>query len=128
MFLNFAALSRPPLVDATAISFAAPLITVASRRRSFASGSAPIAGARSQPTGGVVVMLWPYLDVATLFGAATAVGACAVTAAFTNAGSVIQTRRLTDSGPPPDRVLFHRSARWPGSPPAVAQLRRAGPN
>src|SRR5262245_16761857 len=29
MFLNFAALSRLPLVDATAISFAAPLITVA---------------------------------------------------------------------------------------------------
>ena len=29
MFLNFAALSRLPLVDATAISFASPLITVA---------------------------------------------------------------------------------------------------
>ena len=29
MFLNFAALARLPLVDATAISFAAPLITVA---------------------------------------------------------------------------------------------------
>ena len=32
MFLNFAALARLPLVDATAISFAAPLITVALRR------------------------------------------------------------------------------------------------
>lgn len=29
MFLNFAALARLPLVDATAISFAAPFITVA---------------------------------------------------------------------------------------------------
>jgi len=29
MFFNFAALARLPIVDATAISFAAPLITVA---------------------------------------------------------------------------------------------------
>jgi drug/metabolite transporter (DMT)-like permease len=102
MFLNFAALARLPLVDATAISFAAPLITVAlaafilhERVRAYRWSAVAFGFA------GVVVMLWPYLDVATLFGAgstATTVGAaCAVTAAFTNAGAVIQTRRLTDS-------------------------------
>jgi hypothetical protein len=50
---------------------------------------------------GVVVMLWPYLNVTGLIAAgstASTVGAaCAVTAAFTNAGATIQTRRLTDS-------------------------------
>jgi drug/metabolite transporter (DMT)-like permease len=102
MFLNFAALARLPLVDATAISFAAPFITVAlaavflhEQVRAY-RWSAVAAGFV-----GVVVMLWPYLDVATLVGAgstATTVGAaCAITAAFTNAGAVIQTRRLTDS-------------------------------
>jgi drug/metabolite transporter (DMT)-like permease len=102
MFLNFAALARLPLVDATAISFAGPLITVAlaalilrERVRAYRWSAVAVGFA------GVVVMLWPYLDVATLFGVgstATTVGAaCAVTAAFTNAGAVIQTRRLTDS-------------------------------
>jgi drug/metabolite transporter (DMT)-like permease len=102
MFLNFAALARLPLVDATAISFAAPFITVAlaavflhEQVRAY-RWSAVVAGFV-----GVVVMLWPYLDVAALIGAgstATTVGAaCAVTAAFTNSGAVIQTRRLTDS-------------------------------
>ena len=46
-------------------------------------------------------MLWPYLDVPALIGSgstSTTVGAlCAITAAFTNSGAVIQTRRLTDS-------------------------------
>jgi drug/metabolite transporter (DMT)-like permease len=49
----------------------------------------------------VIVMMWPYLDVTRLFAAGSpesTVGAlCAITAAFTNAGTVIQTRRLTDS-------------------------------
>ncbi len=102
MFLNFAALARLPLVDATAISFASPLITVALaafllketvrvyRWTAVAVGF-----------GGVVVMLWPYLNIAELAAAssaATTVGAsCGVAAAFTNAAAVIQTRRLTDS-------------------------------
>ena len=102
MFLNFASLARLPLVDATAISFAAPFITVAlaaivlgEQVRAY-RWSAVIVGFC-----GVVVMLWPYLNVPTLIGSgstSTTVGAlCAITAAFTNSGAVIQTRRLTDS-------------------------------
>jgi drug/metabolite transporter (DMT)-like permease len=102
MFLNFAALARLPLVDATAISFAAPLVTVAlaaiilhERVRAYRSSAVAVGFA------GVMVMLWPYLDVKSLVSAGsieTTIGAaCAVTAAFTNAGAVIQTRRLTDS-------------------------------
>jgi len=47
------------------------------------------------------VMLWPYLNLAqfspggSATAAATIGAACALAAAFTNAGSVIQTRRLT---------------------------------
>jgi drug/metabolite transporter (DMT)-like permease len=102
MFLNFASLARLPLVDATAISFAAPFITVAlaalilnERVRAY-RWSAVAAG-----FGGVVVMLWPYLDIGALVASgstATTVGAaCAVAAAFSNSGATIQTRRLTDS-------------------------------
>ena len=47
MFLNFAALARLPLVDATAISFAAPLITVAFAASFLGSGCESIAGRRS---------------------------------------------------------------------------------
>jgi drug/metabolite transporter (DMT)-like permease len=102
MFLNFAGLARLPLVDAAAISFAGPFVTVAlsalilkERVRAYrwyavAAGFA-----------GVMVMLWPYLDTAMLVSAgstATTVGAaCAVSSAVANSGAVIQTRRLTDS-------------------------------
>jgi drug/metabolite transporter (DMT)-like permease len=100
MFLNFAALARLPLADANALSFASPLITVALaalilgetvrvyRWTAVAVGFA-----------GVLVMLWPYLDIGHVTASAEAtIGAmCALAAAFTNAGSVIQTRRLTDS-------------------------------
>ena len=102
MFLNFAALARLPLVDATAISFAAPFITVAlaalvlKERVRVYRWSAVMIGFV-----GVLVMLWPYLNVGALVTAgstANTVGAaCAITAAFTNAGATIQTRRLTDS-------------------------------
>jgi drug/metabolite transporter (DMT)-like permease len=102
MFLNFAALARLPLSDATAISFAAPLITVAlaalflgERVRVYRWSAVGIGLV------GVIVMLWPYLDLAR-FGpggfataAATIGEVCAMGAAFTNAASVIQTRRLT---------------------------------
>src|ERR1700674_5902690 len=100
MFLNFAALARLPLVDATAISFASPLITVAlaalilkERVRVYRWSAVAVGFA------GVLVMLWPYLDVRhmTASPAATIGAMCALTAAFTNAGSVIQTRRLTAS-------------------------------
>jgi drug/metabolite transporter (DMT)-like permease len=102
MFLNFAALARLPLVDVTAISFAAPLITVALAAlvlkesvRAYRWSAVAVGFV------GVIVMLWPHLNLADLVAAessASTVGAlCAVGAAFTNAGSVIQTRRLTDS-------------------------------
>jgi drug/metabolite transporter (DMT)-like permease len=101
MFLNFAALARLPLVDATAISFASPLITVALAARILKE---PVRIYRWSAVAigfaGVLVMLWPYLSLAGFVAASStsAVGAaCAVTAAFTNAGTVIQTRRLTDS-------------------------------
>ena len=104
MFLNFAALARLPLVDATAISFAAPLITVAfaawflgERVRIFRWSAVAVGFA------GVIVMLWPYLNLSQYAAGGTAtqvatIGAiCALAGAFTNAGSVIQTRRLTET-------------------------------
>lgn len=99
MFLNFAALARLPLVDATAISFAGPAITVAlaavvlKERVRTAQQLAVATG-----FGGVVVMLLPYLDVGSLIAPGPGVGvACALSSAFTNSGATIQTRRLTDS-------------------------------
>jgi drug/metabolite transporter (DMT)-like permease len=100
MFLNFAALARLPLADANALSFASPLITVAlaalilkEEVRVYRWTAVAIGFV------GVVVMLSPYLDVGHMTASTEAsIGAtCAITAAFTNAGSVIQTRRLTDS-------------------------------
>lgn len=93
MFFNFAAVARLPLVEATAISFAAPLITVAlaalilKERVRLWRWLAVVLGFQ-----GVIVMLLPHLQSATgpmdgaLFG---------VTAAFFQAGNIIQTRRLT---------------------------------
>lgn len=113
MFLNFAALARLPLVDATAISFAAPLITVAfaawflgERVRIYRWSAVGVGFA------GVLVMLWPYLNFSqySIEGAAAqaaTVGAiCALAGAFTNAGSVIQTRRLTDTETTSSIVLY----------------------
>jgi drug/metabolite transporter (DMT)-like permease len=104
MFLNFAALARLPLVDATAISFAAPLITVAlawlilGETVRIYRWSAVTVGFI-----GIVVMMWPYLNFSqygaggSATTAATIGAACGMIAAFTNAGSVIQTRRLADT-------------------------------
>ena len=104
MFLSFGALSRLPLVDATAISFAAPLITVAfaalflgERVRIYRWSAVAIGFI------GVIVMLWPYLDISQFSSghaaaaSATIGAACALVAAFCNAGSVVQTRRLTQT-------------------------------
>lgn len=102
MFLNFAALARLPLMDATAISFASPLMTVAlaaailkERVHAFRWSAVAVG------FGGVVVMLWPYLDIWGLFYVGEAertVGAvCAFLGAISGAGTVIQTRRLTDT-------------------------------
>ncbi len=103
MFTNFAALARLPLADATAISFASPLITVAlaalvlKERVRIYRWSAVIVG-----FAGVIVMLIPQFDVhhyaAAGAAAAAAVGSVlALLSAFFNAGTVIQTRRLVQS-------------------------------
>ena len=102
MFLNFAALARLPIVDVTTITFASPLITVAlaavflkERVRIYRWSAVGVGFC------GVLVMLWPHLDVARYTGAASSaatIGALlALGSAFTNAGSVVQTRRLTDT-------------------------------
>ena len=103
MFTNFSALTRLPLADATAISFASPLITVAlaavilKERVRVYRWSAVLVGFV-----GVIVMLIPHFDAShyAAAGAATvaAVGSLlALTSAVCNAGTVIQTRRLTQS-------------------------------
>jgi len=100
MFCNFSALARLPIVDATAISFASPFITVAlaaiflKERVRVYRWSAVVVGFI-----GIVVMLTPYFDLSThVVASATIAGfAFAITGAFCNAGSVIQTRRLTET-------------------------------
>ena len=102
MFSNFSALTRLPLADATAISFASPLVTVAlaamilKERVGIYRWSAVGVGFV-----GVIVMLVPHFDVGhyAAIGAATAAAGSvfALTSAICNAGTVIQTRRLTQS-------------------------------
>ena len=112
MFTNFSALTRLPLADVTAISFASPLITVVlaaiilkERVRAY-RWSAVLVG-----FSGVIVMLIPQFDVghytATGVAATAAVGATLATlSAFCNAGTVIQTRRLTQSETTPSIVFY----------------------
>jgi drug/metabolite transporter (DMT)-like permease len=101
MFFSFASLSRLPLVDATAIGFAAPLITVAlaalvlKERVRLYRWSAVAVGFV-----GVITMLWPFLHHDWLSSGSTVqtIGAVfALCSALTSAASVVQTRRLTDS-------------------------------
>jgi len=115
MFTNFSALTRLPLADVTAISFASPLITVVlaaiilkERVRAY-RWSAVLVG-----FSGVIVMLIPQFDVGHY--AATGVAATAAVGAAGDAVGVLQ-RRHGDPDPPPHaerddavhRVLFlHR--------------------
>src|SRR6266446_5798346 len=100
MFCNFSALARLPIVDATAISFVAPLITVAlaaillKERVRIYRWSAVIVG-----FAGILVMLGPHFDLGSHGGAAAATLGLgfAIAGAFCNAASVIQTRRLTET-------------------------------
>ena len=100
MFCNFSALARLPIVDATAISFASPLITVAlaalllKERVGIYRWSAVIVGFI-----GILMMLAPYFDPALHAGTvASTIGlALAISGAMSNAASVIQTRRLTQT-------------------------------
>jgi drug/metabolite transporter (DMT)-like permease len=101
MFCNFSALARLPIVDATAISFAAPLITVAMaalflrERVRIYRWTAVIVGFV-----GVLVMLAPHFEVggAMPASASEAIGGIlGLAGAFFNAASVTQTRHLTKS-------------------------------
>src|SRR5512135_542002 len=103
MFTNFSALARLPLADATAISFASPLITVAlaaiilKEKVRVYRWTAVLVG-----FSGVIVMLIPLFDArhyaaAGAASAATVGSMLALFSAFCNAGTVIQTRRLTQS-------------------------------
>ena len=99
MFCNFSALARLPIVDATAISFAAPLITVAmaalllKERVRIYRWSAVVVGFI-----GVMVMLVPHLDGSAAALAGDAVGGLyGLAGAFFSALSIIQTRHLTKS-------------------------------
>ena len=115
MFTNFSALARLPLADATAISFASPLITVAlaalvlkERVRVYRWSAVAVGFA------GVIVMLVPQFDARhyTADGAAVAAAIGAVLAlisAFFNAGTVIQTRRLVQSEAT-SSIVFYFSA------------------
>jgi drug/metabolite transporter (DMT)-like permease len=111
MFTNFAALTRLPLADATSISFASPLITVAlaaivlkERVRVYRWSAVAVGFA------GVIVMLIPNFEFSHYIGPAaamTAVGSIfAIVSAFCNAGTVIQTRRLTQSETTPSIVFY----------------------
>lgn len=102
MFTNFSSLTRLPLADATAISFASPLVTVAlaaiilkERVRVYRWSAVAVGFA------GVIVMLIPHFDFgryAGIAGATAGAGALfAIISAVCNAGTVIQTRRLTQS-------------------------------
>ena len=103
MYGSFAALARLQLADVTAISFASPLITVAlaalvlKERVRVYRWSAVIVG-----FAGVIVMLVPQFDINHYAGKAAAMAAAigsvlALISAFFNAGTVIQTRRLTQT-------------------------------
>lgn len=103
MFTNFSSLTRLPLADATAINFASPLITVAlaavilKEHVRIYRWTAVFVG-----FAGVIVMLIPHLDISHYVAAGVATTAAvgslfAITSAVCNAGTVIQTRRLTQS-------------------------------
>jgi drug/metabolite transporter (DMT)-like permease len=109
MFCNFSSLARLPVVDATAISFVSPLITVAlsaiilKERVRIYRWSAVVVGFI-----GVLVMLAPRLDIGQSAAAATgAVGAAlGLLGAFFSAGSTVQTRALTASETTSSIVLY----------------------
>jgi drug/metabolite transporter (DMT)-like permease len=103
MFCNFGALARLPLIEANAISFTSPLISVAlaalflKERVRIYRWSAVTIGFL-----GVLVVLAPHLSgdeltIAMASTASVAGVAYAVAGSITNAGTNIQTRWLTQS-------------------------------
>jgi drug/metabolite transporter (DMT)-like permease len=109
MFCNFSALARLPVVDATAISFVSPLMTVAlsaiflKERVRIYRWSAVIAGFV-----GVLVMLAPHLGVdrTAVTSVAAAGAAFGLAGAFFSACSTVQTRALTRSETTSSIVLY----------------------
>jgi drug/metabolite transporter (DMT)-like permease len=103
MFCNFGALARLPLIEANAISFTSPLISVAlaalvlKERVRIYRWSAVILGFI-----GVLVVLSPHLsgeELTIVLASATSVAGViyALAGSVCNAGAMIQTRRLTQS-------------------------------
>jgi drug/metabolite transporter (DMT)-like permease len=103
MFFNFGAVARLPLVESNAIAFSSPLFTVAlaalilSERVRVYRWSAVVVGFV-----GVLVVLSPHLSgdelTAAIGGATGLIGVVyAICGSLTNAGTAIQTRRLTQS-------------------------------
>jgi drug/metabolite transporter (DMT)-like permease len=103
MFFNFGAVARLPLVESNAIAFSSPLFTVAlaalilSERVRVYRWSAVVVGFV-----GVLVVLSPHLSgdelTAAIGGATSLIGVVyAICGSLTNAGTAIQTRRLTQS-------------------------------
>ena len=103
MFCNFGALARLPLVESNAISFTSPLFSVAfaalflKERVRIYRWSAVIFGFI-----GVLVVLAPHLsgdELTIAMASATSVGGViyAIAGSITNAGTMIQTRLLTQS-------------------------------
>lgn len=111
MSTNFAALTRLPLADATAIGFASPLVTVAlaalilkEHVRVYRWSAVAVGFV------GVIVMLIPQFDLSHYAGAAAATASIGATlallSAFCNAATVIQTRRLTQTEKTPAIVFY----------------------
>lgn len=101
MYLNFASLSLLPLVDAVAIGFTAPLITVALAVL-FLKENVRVYRWAAVGIGfvGVLVMLIPHIDIGRFGSGALTAGAaagaiCGLLGALCNSGTVIQTRRMT---------------------------------
>ena len=103
MFCNFGALARLPLIEANAISFTSPLISVAlaalilKERVRIYRGSAVTIGFL-----GVLVVLAPHFtgdELAIVLASAASVAGViyALAGSICNAGTMIQTRRLTQS-------------------------------
>ncbi|MCC6888585.1 MAG: DMT family transporter [Hyphomicrobiales bacterium] len=109
MFGNFSALARLPVVDATAISFVSPLMTVAlsaiflRERVRVYRWSAVIVG-----FAGVLVMLSPHLDLerSAAHSAAVAGALFGLAGAFFSACSTVQTRSLARSETTSSIVLY----------------------
>jgi drug/metabolite transporter (DMT)-like permease len=103
MFCNFGALARLPLVESNAISFTSPLFSVAlaalilKERVRIYRWSAVVIGFI-----GVLVVLSPHLsgdELTIAMASATSITGviCGIAGSATNAGTAIQTRRLTQS-------------------------------